>query len=452
MAPNRVTIGIGYLDTRYVNITGDTMTGGLTITPATDTLTALVVNDKDSNNVLTVDTINNFIGMGTTEPVAKLEIIGAGAATTFLMVEELVPIRFVAEVYSDVAGDEAQFNFRHARGTRAVPTATQDDDELGSIFFVGMRSNGSWAAAAAIRGYADGEFSTAGDLSDSPGRLEFLTVPDGGGTQAIRMVIDNAGFIGMGTTTPSALLHISDGGTTPAVAAYTNFIVQDTNSASNSTEIALLAGATSGISQIAFGDVNDHDIGRIRYDHSDNSMRFFTNAGEKVRITSGGLVGIGETSPTAVLHLKAGTATASTSPLKFTSGISLTTAEAGATEFTTDNLFFTITTGAARKGIVLDDGTRLTSGKIPVATTNGRLIDVTPQTELTDELTTLTHTAPSTPDYALQDLIDSSAGACFGFATKDEGNTALSVIANLQARVNELETALVNLGLLSDAD
>jgi len=81
----------------------------------------------------------------------------------------------------------------------------------------------------------------------------------------------------------------------------------------------------------------------------------------------------------APVILKAGTATAGTAPLKFTSGTSLTTAEAGAIEFTTDDFFATITTGTARKALVLDNGTRLTSGKIPVATTNGRLIDgVTP--------------------------------------------------------------------------
>ena len=73
--------------------------------------------------------------------------------------------------------------------------------------------------------------------------------------------------------------------------------------------------------------------------------------------------------------LAAGSATAGTAPLKFTSGVSLTTAEAGALEFTTDDFFATITTGAARKAFVLDDGARLTSTKVPVAYTNGRLID-----------------------------------------------------------------------------
>jgi len=73
----------------------------------------------------------------------------------------------------------------------------------------------------------------------------------------------------------------------------------------------------------------------------------------------------------------------------------------------------------------------------------------TPQTELTDELTTITHTAPSSPDYAIQDLVTEGA---YGFASKDEGNTVLKVIANLQTRVNELETKLVALGFLADAD
>lgn len=63
----------------------------------------------------------------------------------------------------------------------------------------------------------------------------------------------------------------------------------------------------------------------------------------------------------------------------------------------------------------------------------------------TAALTTITFTAPGTPDYALQDLTDTGG---FGFKTKDEGNTALAVIANLQARVTQLETKLKVYGLL----
>lgn len=94
-------------------------------------------------------------------------------------------------------------------------------------------------------------------------------------------------------------------------------------------------------------------------------------------------LGIGTNSPTAGLHIRAGSTAASSAPIKLVSGTVMTTAEAGAIEFTTDDLFFTITTAAARKGIILDNGSRLTSGKIPIATTNGRLIDLTPSSAYT---------------------------------------------------------------------
>ncbi|MFA5360164.1 MAG: LamG-like jellyroll fold domain-containing protein, partial [Patescibacteria group bacterium] len=58
-----------------------------------------------------------------------------------------------------------------------------------------------------------------------------------------------------------------------------------------------------------------------------------------------GHVGIGTDSPTALLQLGAGTATAGTAPLKFTSGTLLTTPEAGAMEFLNDDYYLTISSG-----------------------------------------------------------------------------------------------------------
>ena len=51
-------------------------------------------------------------------------------------------------------------------------------------------------------------------------------------------------------------------------------------------------------------------------------------------------------------------------------------------------------------------------------------------------LTTITHTSPGTPDYAIANTTNSSP---FGFSTQDEANTVLSVIRNLQIRVADLE-------------
>lgn len=99
----------------------------------------------------------------------------------------------------------------------------------------------------------------------------------------------------------------------------------------------------------------------------------------RLRIDSAGMVTIANSSgtfPTAsgMLTLPAGSTAASTAPIKLTSGSLMTTAEAGAVEFLTDSFYSTITTGAARKEIVLADSA-LTSGRLPVVTTNGRLVN-----------------------------------------------------------------------------
>jgi hypothetical protein len=62
-------------------------------------------------------------------------------------------------------------------------------------------------------------------------------------------------------------------------------------------------------------------------------------------------LGVGNTSPSAALHLPAGTATANTAPLKLTSGVNLTTPENGAFEFDGTNLYFTV--GGVRKTVTL---------------------------------------------------------------------------------------------------
>lgn len=64
-----------------------------------------------------------------------------------------------------------------------------------------------------------------------------------------------------------------------------------------------------------------------------------------------GRIGIGTTNPTARLHLTAGTATASTAPLKLNSGTAMTTAEAGALEYSSGRLTFT-ESDAVRRFIV----------------------------------------------------------------------------------------------------
>lgn len=95
---------------------------------------------------------------------------------------------------------------------------------------------------------------------------------------------------------------------------------------------------------------------------------------------------------------------------------------------------------AAREGLRLEaDGSVVRIGFF------GATAVVKP-TALTTQLTTLTYTAPGTPDYAIADVTQTTP---FGFTTADEGRTVLSVIKNLQDRVAQLESKLRSLGLLT---
>jgi hypothetical protein len=152
---------------------------------------------------------------------------------------------------------------------------------------------------------------------------------------------------------------------------------------------ALLAtGATTGATSQAQTFTNGVITGKI-YPSADSVTAIQINKADGTTNvlnvdTTNGRVGIGTTAPTSKLHLAAGTATAETAPIKLTSGTLMTNPEAGAIEFLTDTFYATITTGPARKGIVTDNGTRLTSGYIPCATTNGRLQNLTPQAHIAD--------------------------------------------------------------------
>ena len=71
---------------------------------------------------------------------------------------------------------------------------------------------------------------------------------------------------------------------------------------------------------------------------------------------------------------------------------------------------------------------------------------VTTQAAPTVALTDLTHTAPGTPDYALQDLVQPAG---FGFVTKDEGNTVLKVVQANKVNIAEIIAALKAFGIMA---
>lgn len=85
-------------------------------------------------------------------------------------------------------------------------------------------------------------------------------------------------------------------------------------------------------------------------------------------------------------------------------------------------------------------------GQINIETGGKFVVNGTQPAALTAQLTSITHTAPGTPDYAVQDLVQNTG---FGFATADEGNTVLGVILNLQTRLAEVEARLEAIGAVA---
>lgn len=135
-----------------------------------------------------------------------------------------------------------------------------------------------------------------------------------------------------------------------------------------------------------------------------------------------GLSGI--SAPSAKLHLPAGSATAGTAPIKLTTGAYNTTPVAGQIEWhsaTAENLTFSPSTTRYRIPLVDSGVGGLTSGRVPFATTNGRLTDDADFTFATDTLT-VTKIAATTftgnVTLSTKDIVtDTTTGTKFGTAT-----------------------------------
>jgi uncharacterized small protein (DUF1192 family) len=107
---------------------------------------------------------------------------------------------------ADVPG--VDFLLRKSRGATVGTNAiVQDGDNLGGVYFQGANGTG-YTSAAAVSANVDG---TPGASNDMPGRLRFLTTPDGSGTLTERMRIASSGNVGIGNTSPSTLLEVGDG-------------------------------------------------------------------------------------------------------------------------------------------------------------------------------------------------------------------------------------------------
>jgi hypothetical protein len=155
--------------------------------------------------------------------------------------------------------------------------------------------------------------------------------------------ITNQGNVGIGTTGPTSKLTVYDAHntTTARISASDDVVTAGDWVGLNFTMRSAndYGGAVRLISKNSSGTYLDPRLGFFTEPESDNQLSSMV---ERLSILSGGNVGIGTTSPTAYLHLKAGTATANTAPLKFTAGVVNTVSVAGCVEFDGTDFFLNV--------------------------------------------------------------------------------------------------------------
>jgi len=125
-------------------------------------------------------------------------------------------------------------------------------------------------------------------------------------------------------------------------------VIAETDASGNDAVLRLRTyNTTNGLCRIYFADTADADIGRIEYNHTNDSMVFTTNNGTALTIDSTQKIGIGTTSPNTALDVVS-------SPLNATSVTTTTCKQLGLwinPAGTGDN-----TTGNIYNGIALSDG------------------------------------------------------------------------------------------------
>jgi len=220
------------------------------------------------------------VGIGTTAPDSPLEIEFAedtGTTKEMLHLDYNPVDNYGSALFKISSGGSANniFEIEQVTGGGAGDFGTYVDTNI-------INRNVSSGA------YGNINFVTGSSTSASS-----IVMTIGGGTQK--------GNVGIGTTSPGVKLEVSNGssGFTGSYNGRTASVFEGSNSAG--TTISIMSPST-GYSGLFFGDENNEAEGQIQYDHSTNAFKFLNGGGsERMRITSGGNVGIGTTNPTSKL-------------------------------------------------------------------------------------------------------------------------------------------------------
>lgn len=294
------------------------------------------------------------VGIGTMQPASKVQIVGTstGYATPQLRIGETGSNLSIAKQL--LVGYDTTNNYGFVQANQwNTSTTNLSLQPLGGNVGIGTSSpaykldvNGSISGTSLSVTSVTSTGAISGTSVTSTGAITGTTLIPSGSTAPTngiflpatnsvgfstnsneRMRIDSSGNVGIGTATTTRILNLNG--------------LNDTTSLISVKGTLSSAEAILGVVSTNLGFVGTF---------SNNDFTFRTNNTERLRIDSVGSVGLGVSAPTAYLHIKAGTATANNAPLKFNSGVNLTTAEAGAIEY--DGKVVYATGEASQRGVI----------------------------------------------------------------------------------------------------
>jgi hypothetical protein len=266
--------------------------------------TAFVVGNSASlDNVLVVDTGNGNVGIGTTS--TNISVLPTGVSVLTIL-------------------------GRTQRGVLELGNAAADADGLvlGDFRAVHPLSDATYRDKSAVIFQSQG--TTAGKRG---GNITFWTSEDNNTSIMSRFRITHQGLIVVGSADGTARFQVT--GSTDIIQNRT--LCHSTQTALAWTLETSAAAVVNSMSLTAGTVFNEQGTAAIdfRVESDTKTNMLFVDS-------SADAIGINQATPTAYLHVGAGSATAGTAPIKLTAGTVNTTPEAGTIEFDGSNFFLTI--------------------------------------------------------------------------------------------------------------